>query len=183
MNQFKPIKDFEKRYEITNRGRVKSLKRTTKDVTMDRVRTYDERILTPKTDKKGYKRISLRREMRTYDRLIHRLVAIVYIPNPNNLPYINHLDGNPSNNYYKNLEWCTHKDNIQHASANGMMKHWCTSVEQYDLENNLLDTFKSIRIAAKVTGIDRTAIRYNGMKDTPMKKYPYNFKLKENELK
>lgn len=53
---------------------------------------------------------------------IHRLVAIAFIPNPNNLPQVNHIDGNKSNNYYKNLEWSTHSQNCIHAVQTRLKK-------------------------------------------------------------
>lgn len=52
---------------------------------------------------------------------VHRLVASKYIPNPNNLPCVNHKDGNKLNNHKDNLEWCTHQENSQHASTLGLM--------------------------------------------------------------
>ena len=53
---------------------------------------------------------------------IHRAVAILYVPNPNNLPQVNHIDGNKLNNHYTNLEWVTNKENRTHAIENGLMK-------------------------------------------------------------
>ena len=53
--------------------------------------------------------------------LVHRLVGLVYLENPNNKPCINHIDGNKSNNHYTNLEWCTKKENSQHAYNTGLM--------------------------------------------------------------
>jgi HNH endonuclease len=56
--------------------------------------------------------------------LVHRLIAETFIPNPLNLPYINHRDLNRFNNHKDNLEWCTQEENIQHAEMNGAMKHF-----------------------------------------------------------
>lgn len=61
----------------------------------------------------GYIRVSAKKNY-----LLHRLVAEAFIPNPNNLPEINHIDGNKENNRIENLEWCTHSDNVKHSFAN-----------------------------------------------------------------
>jgi len=52
---------------------------------------------------------------------IHRILANLFIPNPNNLPYVNHIDGNPRNNNLSNLEWVTHQQNMQHASSTHLL--------------------------------------------------------------
>lgn len=56
------------------------------------------------------------------DFLIHRLVAECYIPNPDNLPQVNHIDGNKANNHYSNLEWCTSGENIKHSHLLGLTR-------------------------------------------------------------
>jgi len=77
---------------------------------------FFNKFLKQQTDKQGYKTIKLYDDGDgTYKRYkIHRLVAITYIPNPNNLLQVNHKDGNKQNNHVDNLEWVTPKENTQH---------------------------------------------------------------------
>ena len=62
-----------------------------------------------------YQRITLSDKGKTLYLYVHRLVAIAFLPNPNKLPEVNHIDGNTQNNNIENLEWCTHKQNVNHA--------------------------------------------------------------------
>lgn len=71
--------------------------------------------MTQKTDKDGYKEVGLYCDGKRYWRRVHRLVATAYLDNPNNLPQINHKDGNPANNNIDNLEWCSTSDNLKHS--------------------------------------------------------------------
>lgn len=99
---FKPIEGFED-YEISNYGRVKSLK--------------SKRILKP-SNTNMYSKVSLWKNGKGYFKLVHRLVARAFIPNQNNLPNINHKDENPQNNKAENLEWCTQKYNNNYGRHN-----------------------------------------------------------------
>lgn len=67
----------------------------------------------------GYLQCVLRIDGKSINRMIHRLVAEAYIPNPNNKPEVNHIDLNKINNNVDNLEWCTSKENKEHAIKNG----------------------------------------------------------------
>jgi hypothetical protein len=71
--------------------------------------------LKPYIDKRGYERIAISINRKTKFFLVHRLVAITFIPNPLNLPYINHINSNPADNRVENLEWCDQKYNLIHA--------------------------------------------------------------------
>ena len=103
----KPIKDFEDVYAITDKGEVVNLNTGNK--------TFGY------LNKKGYLVFDFRRRGgKTVP--IHRLVAKAFIPNPNNLPQVNHIDGNKTNNKLENLEWCTNGQNQKHAFANGLQK-------------------------------------------------------------
>ncbi len=105
---WKSIKNY-KDYQISNLGRVKSLPRKNR---------LNELILKLDTHKQGYKRIGLRKNNKTKKFLVSRLVAIHFIANINNLPEVNHKDGNKSNNKSNNLEWITSKGNSIHAIKN-----------------------------------------------------------------
>lgn len=91
-------------YYITNDGRVWSAKSNI--------------FLSPSTDKYGYKRVSMWIDGKQEWELVHRLVAKAFLPNPNNLPIVNHKDENPSNNNVTNLEWVTAKQNCDWGTRN-----------------------------------------------------------------
>jgi hypothetical protein len=80
------------------------------------------RLRKPQKDDQGYLSVVLRFENIPTGYLIHRLVAAKFIPNPLNLPTVNHKDGNKSNNHVDNLEWSTQLDNNNHAWQNGLQK-------------------------------------------------------------
>ena len=104
MELWKDIQGYEGYYQVSNEGRVKSLER---DVEWrGTIRHQSERILKESTHNRGYKRVRLC-DGKSNIKLVHRLVAEAFIPNPNNYPMINHKDENPSNNRVENLEWCT----------------------------------------------------------------------------
>lgn len=108
-NEFVPIHGFSD-YLIDTNGNVYS--------------TKSKRFLKC-TNRKGYVKVTLCTNGVTKDFSLHRLVASTFIPNPNNLPQVNHIDGNKLNNNVSNLEWCTSSQNIKHAYDNGIgRKHW-----------------------------------------------------------
>src|SRR4030095_3282113 len=110
---FKEI-GFKGNYEISNLGRVRSVDR--KVVYSDgRIALFKERILNLIVNFQGYKVVNLCSNGNQIKALVHRLIAINFLPNPENYPHINHIDGNPLNNDINNLEFCTHAHNMQHA--------------------------------------------------------------------
>jgi len=108
MEIWKTIKDFED-YQVSNLGNVK--------ITANEA-TRKERVLKPLITGRGYYRVALYKNTKPYFKSIHRLVAEYFIPNPDNKKQVNHLDGNKENNRVDNLEWCTYRENVNHAIEN-----------------------------------------------------------------
>jgi hypothetical protein len=103
---WKDIKYFEGLYQISNFGNIKRLKNS------------KEKLLKPSIEKKGYLKIRLSKNCKVYSFKIHRLVAIYFIENKQNLKQVNHLDGNKLNNNFTNLEWVSNRENINHYYLN-----------------------------------------------------------------
>lgn len=121
MEKWKAIENTNGLLEVSDAGRVRSWLRGT---------PY---VLKAQSDKKGYLRlrVTINREKRSYK--IHREVARAFLPNPQNLPQVNHIDGNKNNNCVNNLEWVTNKENANHAIKSGL---WDTVYKGAMRENN-----------------------------------------------
>lgn len=104
-----PVPDYDG-YQISNFGRVKSLQE----------RWRKPRILEPVLTKRGYLRAQLCIEEKAKSFAVHRLVAQLFIPNPEGKSEINHRDGNKLNNHVSNLEWATRSENMCHAVDTGL---------------------------------------------------------------
>lgn len=118
---WKDIQGYEGLYQISNYGRVKSLERIVRK-SNGVLQPRQERIMAKRVSTDGYYIAKLSRDGHSKSIAIHRLVASHFIPNPNNLPEVNHKDFDRTNNHVDNLEWCTHLDNIKYSWAEGHYK-------------------------------------------------------------
>ena len=119
---WKDVVGFEGRYSVSNYGRVANTKPYTKRTMRNKKLKSNKRldILIPDISR-TYLHVKLYSNYRMKHFYLHRLVATAFIPNPENKSHINHIDCNKFNNYISNLEWCTHKENMEHSSKNGMV--------------------------------------------------------------
>lgn len=145
--KWKDIKGFEGLYQVSNLGRVKHLKSVTSDN-----KRIPERLLTPTGSR--YKSVALHKGGKFENRLVHRLVAEAFIPNPDNLPEVNHKDSDITNNQADNLEWVTASANHSHGVEH--RKNYSYRVSVKCLETN--EIFASISAAGRSVNADATQI-------------------------
>lgn len=146
---WKDIKDYEGLYQISNLGRVKSFRASTK------YGSPEEMILKPSLINSGYGVVTLYGNGKKRKHQIHRLVATEFIENPNNFPCINHKDENKLNNCVDNLEWCTYQYNNNYGTAKiRAAKTRAKRVRQKNLNGDILAIYQSLNIASELLKID-----------------------------
>lgn len=161
---WKDIIGYEDSYQVSNLGRVKSKER------IDAVgHPWHSRILKPCPQKSGYLNVDLSRNHSKKKLRVHRLVALAFIPNPNDLPEVNHLNEDKTDNRVCNLEWCSTQDNLKYGTRGlrqsltqsksastvsrlrGLATEQRKSVDQYTLDGRFVRKWESMS-AAKEAG-------------------------------
>lgn len=178
-----PIKES-KKYKISNLGEIKNL---------NYKNSGKEKILKQTISPKGYKTINLREKGKKYSQMVHKLMAEAFIPNPDNLPQVNHKDGNKERNIIDienlygdttNLEWVNNSGNQKHAyklglrtAKRGKQNILSKKIEQYDLKGNFIKLWDSISEANKELKIPNgsiSAVCKGKMKQTGGYKWKYH---------
>ena len=146
MEEWRDIEGYEGLFQISNEGRVKSLKRK---ITINRcngayIRTIEEKIIKPYKNGKGRLQVQLCKNGIREFPLLHRLVANAFVPNPNNYDVVHHIDHNPQNNKVENLMWMTKEEHdklhrIEQAAKTSRM------VYQYTLNDILVKIWNSTK--------------------------------------
>lgn len=170
---WKDITGYEGLYQVSNLGRVRSLDRY---VTHSRgVVKYIRKgcVLKQNTDKGGYKYVGLYKDGKVKYIKVHRLVAQVFLHNPDNLPEVNHIDENKSNNRVDNIEWCSHKQNCNHGTRNERMsknklnyQSYSKPVLQYTKDGQFVAEYPSIAEAERNIKLTNIQSVLNGNRKT-----------------
>jgi hypothetical protein len=126
-------------YEVNEHGEVRNIK--------------TKHVLTPCANKKGYLKINLNKK----SFFIHRLVAKAFIPNPENKPFVNHIDGNKANNNVNNLEWVTNSENMIHAYKNGLRNVY--KINQYTKDGKFIRQFANGDEMQRITGFYKSSVQ------------------------
>lgn len=167
---YRPVAGYEGLYEVSETGIVRGLERYVA-LADGRKRLVKARVLVARVNNYGYVTVRLSKEGETRTCFVHRLVASAYIPNPNNLPQVNHISGDKLDNAPANLEWVNASENSYHAYREGLNKH-CGGNHTFAVtivDNDTGETYESIKALCKYYNINYNTGRnaLNGYSDFP----------------
>ena len=165
MEDWKGVKGLEESYQVSNLGNVRSLDRILIDKNGNK-HTFKGKILKQCTDKYGYLRVNLyNNHCHRKFVPVHRLVAEAFIPNPDNLPQINHKDEDKTNNCVENLEWCDDTYNCNYGTRNERIGDSNTNNPKYSkwviklsTKNEIIHFYPSAKQAERETGVSANLI-------------------------
>ena len=155
MEKWKIIPDYNGIYRVSSMGRIQSCRNKNGKIITNE--WHDLKLST----RNRYQFVTLYNDSGRHQLLVHRVVASVFIPNPENKPQVNHIDGNRYNNNVTNLEWATQSENMLHSAHvlhEGMFENRKKPVIQLSKSNNPIKLWASAADAAKALGIKRTNI-------------------------
>lgn len=143
--KWKPVVGFERYYLVSDSGQVQSRRRLSP--------------LKPKIDRYGYEAVTLSVNGKSHYVTVHRLVAQAFVPNPYNLPTVNHINECKTDNRAVNLEWMSVVDNDNHGTRNERMADTkCRLPVEQLSEDGVIAVYKGVKDASRKTGINRCDI-------------------------
>lgn len=163
IEEWRTIEGTDNKYSVSNLGNVKrnehyTIVSPTSQHSNGAKMFYCEKEVKGYINKEGYKIVHLQASNKKLVKQVHRLVAEAFVPNPNNLPQVNHIDENRLNNCVNNLEWCDAKHNANHGTRKDKLRKASgIRVAQYDLKGNLIKVWDSISQASKSFGAKTTS--------------------------
>lgn len=149
---WKDIPGFEGIYQVSNTGQIRSLNY--------RGNAGKTKILKQHTDKDGYKRVNLYKDSKGKTYKVHRLVAQAFIPNPNNLPEVNHKDENKTNNVVWNLEFCTREYNNNYGSHNEKVSKAMKGIQRTQETKKKMSKAKKGKNKGKNNGMAKAVLMF-----------------------
>ena len=165
MEKWRDIPGYEGFYQVSDLGNIRSIR-------FNKIRNMKS------WDSHGYRAVELCMNNNRYTVGVHRLVALTFIPNPENKPEVNHKDRNKSNNNVENLEWVTQSENVAHAYRHGVEPR--PTHQNQPFQKEILDIIEnkkyfSIREASRQTGHKRDTIRRSLDLNTPICNNTHHF--------
>lgn len=189
----KHVVELGENYEVSNLGNVRNIKL--------------RREMTKHKSSHGYLIVHLSYGGITKNYIVHRLVMLAFVPQPHGKRYVNHIDGEKLNNALSNLEWVTARENSRHAWETGLMDNsWYIenakgtgkitgpitirkaieankkAVTQYDLDENVINTFSCIQDAAKADGVSHMIISRECNQKTIRRNRDYYFRFSKEAI-
>lgn len=151
---WKDIQGYEGFYQVSNTGKVKSFRQSTN------FHNQSSHLLKPTIANNGYCQVTLYKENKSRHKFtVHRLVAEAFIPNPDNLPCINHIDENKLNNNINNLEWCTYSYNNAYGTARIRSAEKISKpINQFTLDGTWIASYLSATLASRLLNLNKTNI-------------------------
>ena len=126
--EWRPVPDFEGLYSVSNMGRIRSEPRTT-ETNNGGYCTIHAKIKTQNKSKKGYLTVLLYKDNKRYTKPVHRYVALAFIPNPDNKPQVDHINGDKEDNRAISLRWTTNDENYHNPATFGNQQRSCQTDE------------------------------------------------------